>query len=848
MASEMAQRVAQCPGTLMNMLKDLQLPDLPLPFYLQKLLIYCGYDNYYSLATLNDNSIKQMENFAQNDLVTLLDVEEHNSFYGIYFKNPKMFKIAFGHKELLQIISNSCKNYVKEQTKIKSKITSQKRQLESGDIQKHSKRRLKVNACVRDQNNETNDDILDDTETLSLALSETSTLASIETTGTESENLSDNTSDNTHDTQKKVIQHVKCLAYTYASKYLMSMEVNGEDATEEVSIRKKSSLEKLKNLKTFMKNGQIFIECTECEFQSRPYYSNTNKTQKWVCSNFNRHFKTHFESNNKNLKKNIITKTLAKSDTRSDTNSGPKLKNSSILSFVEKIPQTVTLFTTPFTSSHFSKATSSKNTLNKIIIDEDNPRNSTEHVTIRLSSTESSTLSSDLCEDTQNKIKSNDINIMPEKSTTESTNDFRDDGVLDENIEENIEQITAFESDSSENFPHASEHASMCTPTLSPTPNEDFQSESITILENVSLDVSNTKQIDCPGSSLQVAMSTPRSTLTLAPSPRPAPTRRNRLQTSLMLTFDKTQMKITDFYNYCKKIESALETIPEIRHQLNHNINIINDRVEDGVDDQDNTKNIVAPLERRSFFEMLQRASKSNTAKSNYAHRYSEQLKKLCLYLFLTSGRLAYETLCANMENALPSLQTLYRTLTSFDTYIEGTLQFEELTEFLRKRNYPLRVFISEDQTAIVQRPRYDPRTNQLVGFVNNISTNIGFPDNTHNTVNSVQDILNKVKNGILSHNAYVFMAQPLIENAPAFCLCIFGSDNKFLARDVTRRWKYITEEAEKIGITIEGFASDGDTRCLKAMKIISNLPRPNTSELDYNSNCPYLPYFQVSS
>jgi len=34
--------------------------------------------------------------------------------------------------------------------------------------------------------------------------------------------------------------------------------------------------------------------------------------------------------------------------------------------------------------------------------------------------------------------------------------------------------------------------------------------------------------------------------------------------------------------------------------------------------------------------------------------------------------------------------------------------------------------------------------------------------------------------------NAYVFMAQPLVDRAPAFCLTIFGSDNKFSSEDVS--------------------------------------------------------------
>ncbi|KAK4887372.1 hypothetical protein RN001_003643 [Aquatica leii] len=241
---------------------------------------------------------------------------------------------------------------------------------------------------------------------------------------------------------------------------------------------------------------------------------------------------------------------------------------------------------------------------------------------------------------------------------------------------------------------------------------------------------------------------------------------------------------------------------------------------------------------------MLKIASQANVKLPQTGHRYSEEFKKLCLYIFLTSGRLAYETLCANMANALSSLSTLYRTLNAFDRYVEGELQFVKLKECLNRRNYPLRVFVSEDQTAIVKRPRYDPKSNQLVGFLNETSTVTGFPLRNMNKINSLIDINNIVKNGILSHNAYVFMVQPLVDGSPAFCLSIFGSDNRFSSDDVLRRWRCIEESAKFEGIIVERFASDGDTRCLKAMKTVAHLPITCATETELL--CPYLPYFQL--
>lgn len=39
-------------------------------------------------------------------------------------------------------------------------------------------------------------------------------------------------------------------------------------------------------------------------------------------------------------------------------------------------------------------------------------------------------------------------------------------------------------------------------------------------------------------------------------------------------------------------------------------------------------------------------------------------------------------------------------------------------------------------------------------------------------------------------------MAQPLSKTAPAYCLVIFGTDNRFNANDVRERWENIFKNA----------------------------------------------------
>ena len=58
----------------------------------------------------------------------------------------------------------------------------------------------------------------------------------------------------------------------------------------------------------------------------------------------------------------------------------------------------------------------------------------------------------------------------------------------------------------------------------------------------------------------------------------------------------------------------------------------------------------------------------------------------------------------------------------------------------------------------------------------------------------------------------------------PALCLVVIGSDNKFSAGLVLKRWQYIVSECNKYGITVTSFGADGDSRELKAMQVSTGL------------------------
>lgn len=223
--------------------------------------------------------------------------------------------------------------------------------------------------------------------------------------------------------------------------------------------------------------------------------------------------------------------------------------------------------------------------------------------------------------------------------------------------------------------------------------------------------------------------------------------------------------------------------------------------------------------------------------KKKHGRRYEENLKKFALYLFLKGGKSTFECLAANFEGSFPSLPTIKKLLSTVDTMLESELQIEYLFKYMSERHHTMTVWIAEDQTKVVEQVVYDKSSNRLLGFVTKLAQN-GFPEKNSFLATSAQAIKTHFDNGIRAPYVNVIMAQPLNANASAFCVAAYGSNNRFTSTDVQNRWEYLESECLKSGITTLGFSSDGDPRCLKSMKDISQLG----SQLDSDQ-----PWYKVS-
>lgn len=225
-----------------------------------------------------------------------------------------------------------------------------------------------------------------------------------------------------------------------------------------------------------------------------------------------------------------------------------------------------------------------------------------------------------------------------------------------------------------------------------------------------------------------------------------------------------------------------------------------------------------------------------NIVRFKQGYRYTEELKLYCAYNRMLSGKLAYETLKANTQHALPSERAVSRHIAQVQsTAVEGVLRADELLQYLTDLKLPKFVALSEDATRITNRPQYDPQTNQIVGFVLPLGKN-GMPCAKSYMAKSAAEIeqcfynTDTRKEKTLASSVNVVMAQPLVAGIPAFCLLVFGSNAKYTTKNIQERWQFIADELKKRDIKVVTFASDSDPKFNAVMKYHVNLGRSGTN------------------
>lgn len=238
----------------------------------------------------------------------------------------------------------------------------------------------------------------------------------------------------------------------------------------------------------------------------------------------------------------------------------------------------------------------------------------------------------------------------------------------------------------------------------------------------------------------------------------------------------------------------------------------------------DSIRTSIPQTQTHVVLNSLLQTANQNALRKREGYRYSDSIKKFAVFFRIVAGPIAYETVQRNIECALPSLNTTNRYIHKARHQIcEGALRSESLLKYLQERNLPLIVSLSEDATRIEGRVQFDPNSNQLVGFVPPINENTGMPKTNAYKARSTEEMIFHFSTATTSQFVNTIMAQPLA-NVPAFCLAFFGSDSKYSAIDVARRWDYIADELNKLGIIVVNWSSDSDPKYNSAMRMNSGL------------------------
>lgn len=245
----------------------------------------------------------------------------------------------------------------------------------------------------------------------------------------------------------------------------------------------------------------------------------------------------------------------------------------------------------------------------------------------------------------------------------------------------------------------------------------------------------------------------------------------------------------------------------------------------DDVDHFDQTNEIESQNESQNetqthyVLNRLLETANQNKLRHKAGYRFYPDVKQWAVGLRNIAGPTAYTMLQKNLDLALPSLSTVnYLMHNKGPAMIEGVPRLKELRIYLLERNMPLTICLSEDATNIENRVQYDSKKNILVGFVPPLDQN-GMPIPLMFKARHAEEIVQHFCNNIPTSTSIItVMAQP-IGNAPPFCLLAFGTDTKFVGEDVAKRWNYLINELNKIGINVLTFSSDSDSKYNRAMR-----------------------------
>lgn len=212
----------------------------------------------------------------------------------------------------------------------------------------------------------------------------------------------------------------------------------------------------------------------------------------------------------------------------------------------------------------------------------------------------------------------------------------------------------------------------------------------------------------------------------------------------------------------------------------------------------------------------------TNYNRANCRFSYTDSIREFAACLFILGGRNVYEFIRLNVSGLLPSLTTIQALIdTGTNHFQEGEFRYDAMCDYLSSNGSKL-VFASEDCTSVIPKVTYDATSNSFIGFVPSLKN--GLPEVNKFSTESFAELENWFSTIAKSHLLNVHMIQPIVSTSNTcspFMLSAYGTDNCFKTQDIINRWTNMVNECLKKDIKLIGFATDADTRYLKAMRLL---------------------------
>lgn len=144
----------------------------------------------------------------------------------------------------------------------------------------------------------------------------------------------------------------------------------------------------------------------------------------------------------------------------------------------------------------------------------------------------------------------------------------------------------------------------------------------------------------------------------------------------------------------------------------------------------------------------------------NNQNRFSDDVHKTAIYLYIRGGRKLYEFFTLNLN--FPSIKTVKRKMLQYRKKLhEGHLYFDELAEYLDFKGYPREVSINEDGTKITEIAEYDAVEKVIQGLISPFNKRTGMTKERNFPALSAVQILQAIKNNPKASYVQVILAKP---------------------------------------------------------------------------------------